>query len=729
MNVKRRKIGWWPASSLFPVLMLLSLFALTACATPPEKPEGRGQAPEPRVEAQQSRGLPTSGLYRGVIVSDINGDGYPDVVGGAAQPGTISIWEGRGAAGLSGVINLPVKGAVQSVAAGDVDEDGFVDILFTVQKEASGVGILKNRPEEGWVSIPGPTEIGVYQGMAVADINGDGHLDIIAASRTSELQGGVDVWLGDGNGRWPVETGPDSAGEYNDVVAADFNGDGHLDLAAAGWGVNSALRLWLGDGAGGWGFGRVVAEGSWYALHAADIDKDDRTDILVGSYRGGVAVFHGMGNGDFVRLNAGGSESFWGAVPFDVDGDGAAELVAGSLDSNGIKVWKRPSVSDGYVRLKSDYPERGVFYDLAVADLNGDGIEDLCAASFGEGVKFWLGRDEGFAFGTGRIEAHQSAESLLGGRTVEENGVFTTKFGFPEYRLDAGDLLKITFWRGTESEAVSVPVRPDGNISFGYVEDLNVKGLTPTELDRELTARLGRYIRHPRIDVIVEEHLSKSVTILGAVGARSGTGPGQFKLKGKARLTEMLSEAGGPLGDANLRDVRIRRKGNQSISVNLYKAITQGDVSQDIVLDDGDVVYVQAVSKESNRVYVFGEVEKPGAYTFEGSEMRVFDAISQAGGYTVFGKPALTKVVRGDITRPEVFSADLKSLVEEGDYSQNVLLANGDLVYVPRSAFGSINQFVKQITPLMRLIIYPAQVVNEYGRADEYLNSDLFNRD
>jgi polysaccharide export outer membrane protein len=474
--------------------------------------------------------------------------------------------------------------------------------------------------------------------------------------------------------------------------------------------------------------GRTVAEGSWYALTADDVDGDGHTDILAGAYRNGVAVFKGTGDGTFSRVDTGGSESFWKAVALDIDGDGTSELIAGSLEAKGIKTWRSARETAGYVEVKNDYPQQGVFYDLAVADLNGDGIEDLCAASFGEGVKIWPGRGKKFPTRLGEIHSRKSEREDLDGKTVEENEVFTTKNGFVEYRLDAGDVLQITFWRGTEGEQKTVAVRPDGKISFGYVEDLYVRGLTPTELDQILTRRLGEYIRHPRIDVVVEEYNSKSVTILGAVGYRTGTGPGQYQLKGRAHLSEMLSEAGGPRPDANLRDVRIRRKGNKSITVNLYKAITQGDISQDIVLDNGDVVYVQAVSKESNRVYVFGEVEKPGAYTFEGSEMRVFDAVAQAGGYTVFGKPALTRVVRGDITRPEVFETDLKALIEEGDYTQNIALANGDLVYVPRNGFGDINQFIQRIMPFMRLIIYPAQVVNEYGRAADYYGTP-FNED
>ncbi|MGD8369289.1 MAG: FG-GAP-like repeat-containing protein [Desulfobacterales bacterium] len=705
----------------------MAIIGHLGCASAPEKPEDRVQAASTPVQWAEARGLPTSGLYRGLAVADLNNDGHPDVIGGAAQSGTISIWEGKGPRGLARVINIPVKGAVQSVTAGDVNGDGFTDIVFTIQKEGSGVAVLQNRAGKEWVTMSGPTEIGVFQGVTTADVNADGYLDIIAASRTSELQGGVQVWLGDGRGGWPVETGPDSAGEYNDVAVADFNGDGHLDIAAAGWGRNNALRLWFGDGAGGWGVGRIVAEGSWYALTAEDIDGDGYTDILAGSYRAGVAVFKGSPDGTFSRIDLGASESFWKAVPIDMDGDGVPELAASSLDGNGIRIWKKSPDSAGYVQLQADYAPAGVFYDLVAADVNEDGAKDLVAASFGEGVKVWLGRAEGFSSQAGSIDSRRGPQVLSPGESIEENEVFTTRFGFPEYRLDSGDVLQITFWRGTEGSKEMVTIRPDGKISFGYVEDLYVRGMTPTELDRVLTRRLEAYIRHPRIDVLVDEYNSKSVTILGAVGYRAGTGPGQYKLKGKARLSEMLSEAGGPRPDANLRDIRIRRKNNQSITVNLYRAITQGDVSQDIVLDNGDVIYVQALSKESNRVYVFGEVEKPGAYTFEGSEMRVFDAVAQAGGYTVFGKPALTKVVRGDITRPKVIDADLKALVEKGDYTQNVALANGDLVYVPRSAFGDLNQLFKRISPLMRLIIYPAQVVNEYGRAADYYGTPFDN--
>jgi len=74
-------------------------------------------------------------------------------------------------------------------------------------------------------------------------------------------------------------------------------------------------------------------------------------------------------------------------------------------------------------------------------------------------------------------------------------------------------------------------------------------------------------------------------------------------------------------------------------------------------------------------------------------------------------------VVRGDITQPEILSADLTRLVEKGDRSQNILLASGDMVYVPRSGFGDIKLFYDRVRPLLELVLWPARVVIDWNSA------------
>ena len=199
---------------------------------------------------------------------------------------------------------------------------------------------------------------------------------------------------------------------------------------------------------------------------------------------------------------------------------------------------------------------------------------------------------------------------------------------------------------------------------------------------------------------------------------------GKYQLKGKTTLLEKLTAAGGPTSNANLSSVSIRRKNGDSITLNLFKAIHQGDPSKDFVLDNGDVVFIPALSKNDHRVYVFGEVKEPGSYTFKDPNIRLIDAISQAGGTTAFASKSDTRVVRGDITRPEIITANLSNLLENGDQSQNVALVSGDLVYVPRSGWGSINLFAQRIRPLLQLILYPARIVKDYDDAYDVMRND-----
>jgi len=230
---------------------LAGLFILFGCAHDLNQPE--------RVK---SGGLSSPGNYRSIAFADLNNDGRLDVVGGSSSPGTVAIWYGNGRGGVSKPQFLPFRGDVRSLAVTDVDKDGLPDIICSVQKEATGIIVWLNRADQGWASGPGPTDTGNYEGVIAVDINRDGHPDIVAANTTSVVQGGIQVWLGDGKGTWRTESGPTVKGLYMDVASADFDGDGTLDLAGAGWGVSGALKIWFGDGTGGWSAPSVLNKAS-----------------------------------------------------------------------------------------------------------------------------------------------------------------------------------------------------------------------------------------------------------------------------------------------------------------------------------------------------------------------------------------------------------------------------------------------------------------------------------
>lgn len=295
---------------------------------------------------------------------------------------------------------------------------------------------------------------------------------------------------------------------------------------------------------------------------------------------------------------------------------------------------------------------------------------------------------------------------------VKENSVFTERRGVPEYIIGPGDILTINLREGAKVNTYDALVRPDGKISYSFVDNITVSGHTASEVTEILTEGLKKYIREPRIEIVIKAYMSKSVLLSGQINIlQQGTsGPGKYPLVGKTRVLDLVVAAGGPIsgqdtGNADLRQVELVRMGKR-YTLNLYNAMFRGDVSDNVILDSGDIVTVPEMPTFAERIYVFGQVASQGILKLKDSQ-DLLTAIALSGGTTPVAVKTDVKIIREYEERqgkPVILSADLDQILLQGDLAQNIRLKNGDVIYVPRSSIGDINEFIANISPLLDFV-------------------------
>jgi len=297
---------------------------------------------------------------------------------------------------------------------------------------------------------------------------------------------------------------------------------------------------------------------------------------------------------------------------------------------------------------------------------------------------------------------------------VRENDVYKEINGIPEYKIGPGDILTINYWipareEGFKQTVYTATVRPDGKISFIFGDNVQISGYTAGETRDILTGLAGKYMRDPRMEVIVKEFKSKDVLLTGQINSlqyqNNVTGPGRYALNGKTRVLDLIVRAGGVItgkeaGNADLRRVELLRQGKR-YSLNLYNAMFRGDVSDNVVLDHGDMITIPELPTYAERVYVFGQVISQGIFRLRDSQ-DLLTAIALCGGTTPVAVKADVKIIREYQERqgkPIILSANLDEILKQGDLSQNIPLKDGDVVYVPRSVIGDVNEFIEVLSP------------------------------
>ena len=259
------------------------------------------------------------------------------------------------------------------------------------------------------------------------------------------------------------------------------------------------------------------------------------------------------------------------------------------------------------------------------------------------------------------------------------------------YKLKPEDILRIQVFNQQQIGA-DIPVGIDGYIGAPFVGNLKVEGKTVVEVESMLYALYVSKLklRDPIVSVSIVSYRKLKANVTGMVQRSAEL----FFRPGDTIMT-LYSASGGEVPDqADMRKATLRRQGSKElVPIDLYAMIVLGDNSQNLDLQDGDILDIPREQK--NRILIMGAIKSPGVYPYR-ETFRLSDAIALGGGEIRYlSRLSKCFILRELPGRPGEYlriNADYVRYVKSSDYSQNVKLMPGDQIYVTETNNPDPNQ-------------------------------------
>ena len=257
---------------------------------------------------------------------------------------------------------------------------------------------------------------------------------------------------------------------------------------------------------------------------------------------------------------------------------------------------------------------------------------------------------------------------------------------YHEYRIGPEDLLEIFVFEDEKLNRV-VRVNAQGDINFPLLGIVRIKGLTSSEVEREIRSLLTeRYFQNPHVNVFVKEYRNQQISVMGAVEK-----PGVFDLTGEKTVLDALALAGGLKEDAGQllfliqpprgKEVAPDDRAPKTFVIDLEMLLVKGDLTLNLPLIHGDVINVPV----SGKIFVGGEVRNPGGFPLKGKRVTVSQAITMAGELKPEANGSEVKIFRyaGEGAEREILTVDARA-IQKGR-SEDIYLRENDIVIVPQS--------------------------------------------
>lgn len=281
-----------------------------------------------------------------------------------------------------------------------------------------------------------------------------------------------------------------------------------------------------------------------------------------------------------------------------------------------------------------------------------------------------------------------------------------------EYRVGAGDTIRVIILVNLEANSYEVMVATDGTVVLPLIGPFPIGGKTVEFARDDIRNSLSQYYINPQIQLRVITFASQIIYVMGPEKNSI------YNVTKRTTLFEVINSLDVPFSTIDLETAYLTRDGKM-YPLHLEKLV-KGDLSQNYELQSNDILYLPNIKDQM--IFILGEVNRPGEYKMNRKE-NLFTLLAQAGGPKLGAQLREIRIIRGGLENPILLTVNINPLMKRRPSPQmnsedlttlsisveaarkntisleKLYLRDGDIVFVPPTALEKWNQIINQISP------------------------------